>query len=128
MTFFRSFGRPTEHGAPGEDGFYSDQLAVKDQQALRVSNLEVAKKHLVRTERLFGKHKANCFTKIVRQEPSGPGIVKQICSPLVKAAPPLLHRWQNERLRPYSDSSSAWMSLASSLLSAKKRITVRFSL
>jgi hypothetical protein len=52
--------------------------------------MEVATKHLAQTERLFFKHKASCSRRITHQGPSGPGIVKQIGSALVKASPPLL--------------------------------------
>jgi hypothetical protein len=61
------------------------------------SNPEVAAKHFTPPKWLFCKHEANCFTKIIRQEPSGPAMVKQIRSPLVKASPPLLPCRQSER-------------------------------
>jgi hypothetical protein len=65
-------------------------LAVKDPQTRRPFNLEVAPKHLGRTEQPFFKHRANCSRNIIRQGPSGHGIVKQIRSPLVKVPPPPL--------------------------------------
>jgi hypothetical protein len=70
---------------------------VRDPKARRLSNPEVATQYPARTERSFFKHRANCFTKIIRQGSSGPGIVKLVRSPLVKASPPLLHCRSGER-------------------------------
>jgi hypothetical protein len=76
MTLFRSSGRPIGHAAPSEDGIIQGKFVMKDPQAPRLSNQEVARKQLVRTERPFFKHRPNCGKKIVRQGPSGPEIVK----------------------------------------------------
>jgi hypothetical protein len=62
---------------------------VKDPQARRFSNPEVAIKHFARTERPFFKHRSNDRRKFIRQGPFGSGIVKQIHFPLVKAFPPV---------------------------------------
>jgi hypothetical protein len=78
-----------QHSAKMES--FQSWLVVMDPQTRRPSNLEVATKHLARTEWPFFKHRANCSRNIIRQEPSGPGIVKQIRSPLVKMSPPPLH-------------------------------------
>jgi hypothetical protein len=57
---------------------FQTQLALKDPQAGRLSNPEVATKHLVRTGRPFFKQRPNCSRKVTRQRLSGPGIVKPI--------------------------------------------------
>jgi hypothetical protein len=75
---------------------FSIQACREGPQARRISNPEVETKHLARTERPFFKQRANCSRKIIRSGPSGPGIVKQIRSPLVKVSPPLLHCRESE--------------------------------
>jgi hypothetical protein len=52
------------------------QVCLKNLQARRLSNLEVVPKLLARTERPFFKHMGNCSRKIIRQKPSGLGIIK----------------------------------------------------
>jgi hypothetical protein len=54
--------------------FVQAKLVVRDWQANRLSNPELATKHLARTERPFFKHGANCSRKVIRQGPAGPGI------------------------------------------------------
>jgi hypothetical protein len=61
-------------------------FVVKDPQTRRPSNPEVATKHLARPKQLFFKHRANCSRNVIRQEPSGHGITKQIHSPLLKVS------------------------------------------
>jgi hypothetical protein len=64
---------------------------VKDPHTCRLSSLEVVTKHPAGTERPFFKHRANYSRKIICQGPSGPGIVREIRSSLVKGPPPVLH-------------------------------------
>jgi hypothetical protein len=71
--------------------FLQAKLLVEDPQARCLSNLEVATKHVVRTERPLFNRRADSIRKIIHHGPSGPGIVDQICSPLMKAVPPRLH-------------------------------------
>jgi hypothetical protein len=73
---------------------------MKDPQARRLFDPEVVTKHFARTEPAFYKDEGNCFTKIIRQGTSGPGIIKEIHSPLERAPPPILHRRESERFRP----------------------------
>jgi hypothetical protein len=79
--------------------FIQAKLVVKDPEARRGSNPEVAINCITRTKRNFCQHGANCFTKIIPQRPFGPGIVRPIRSPLLKAFPSVLHRRQGECLR-----------------------------
>jgi hypothetical protein len=72
---------------------------MKDPQARRLFDPKVVTKHFARTERAFCKDEGNCFTKIIRQGTSGPGIIKKIRSPLQRAPPPILHCRDSERFR-----------------------------
>jgi hypothetical protein len=91
MTLFGSAGWSMRHAAPSEDGNCQASLVVKEPQARRRSNPEVATKHLAQTEQTFFKHRDNCSHKIIHQGLFESGTVKQIRSLLVKASPPLLH-------------------------------------
>jgi hypothetical protein len=71
--------------------FFQAKLVLKDPQARRLSNPEVATKHHTRNEWLFCKHRANGPRKIICQGRSEPEIAKKISSPLMKVYPLLLH-------------------------------------
>jgi hypothetical protein len=47
MTFFGSSGKSIEHVPPSECGFFQAKFVVKDPQARRLSNAEVATKYRV---------------------------------------------------------------------------------
>jgi hypothetical protein len=55
---------------------FSTKLVVKDPQPRCLSNPEMTTKQHARSERLFFKHQTNCSSKIIRQGPAEPGIVK----------------------------------------------------
>jgi hypothetical protein len=116
------------HAAPSEDGISQAKLIAKDWQARCLFHPKVATKRFSQTEQPFFGHRANYSHTIIRQGPSGPGIVKQICSPFVKASPPLPIVGRTSASVPYTDSSSVWIALALSPLSVKKQTTGRCSI
>jgi hypothetical protein len=110
------------------DGISSNQRVVKDSQAGPLSNPETATENFVRTERFFCKHEPNCFIKTIRQGHSGPRTTKQIGFPCGKRLRHLFTVGRASASGPYTDSSSARISFASSPRSVNKRITARCSI
>jgi hypothetical protein len=101
------------------------KLVVKDPQAGRLSNSEVATKSLALSQRSFFKHRINCSlqdhsfgafpTWDHQADPSSLGK-----KPLRDAFPVV----KSIRSGPYTNSSLVWIPPTFSLLSVKKRITV----
>jgi hypothetical protein len=95
---------------PTKMAFFQTKLIMKDPQVRRLSNQAVATKHLARTECPRCKHGVNCFTKIIRQGPSGPGFINQIRSSLLKRPFQTVRKWrtlfQQGRIDMFDESGS----------------------